>query len=230
MVHLARRMARLLLCLLCIAGAPTLHAAAMDFAPYLPRSNSVDAEYVVVTPDPMYDGYGQRLQAAMQRHAAWLRAYTEQHKGANPLPYHPNFGVPEAQYRRYQDPLNQFITSAPQRIRIDVRREAGRIRLTLRGQRLLFDSLQIDANAPTLTTARDRLAFREVVAPGRATFPPGAYSGVAFVSDISTIKQRRFRESVLVGRLTGTNKGVIQYSLSKPGNVVAHAYVTYALR
>jgi hypothetical protein len=227
--RLARRMARLILCLLCMSGAPTLRAAPLDFTPYLPRTNSVEAEYVVVTPDPLYDGYGQRLQAAMHRHAAWLRAYTEQHKGANPLPYHPNFGVPEAQYRRYQDPLNQFITSAPQRIRMEVRREAGRIRLALRGQRLLFDTLLIDANTPTLTTARDRLPFREIVAPGRATFPPGAHAGVAFMSDIPTIKQRRFRESVLVGRLTGTNKGVIQYSINTPGNV-AHAYVTYALR
>jgi hypothetical protein len=196
---------------------------------YLHAPGSFEAEYVVLAPDPAYDTYGQRLQAAMHEHAEWLQAYVKQHPNQSPLPYHSKFGVPRDQYERYQSPENQYLEVSRQRIRIDLQQEGAHIRLTLRGPQLLVESLVIDTATPGVATPRGRVPFRERQSPGRASMPPGATEGLGFMSDTDTIVKRRFRETILIGRLTGTSKGIIRYSLNTPGKV-AYAYITYDLK
>lgn len=212
-----------------LVAACAAHAADSSVRRYLPASASVDADYVVVAYDPAYDSYGQHLQAAMRANAAWLRDYTLQHANQRPMPWHPNFGVPKAQYDRFQSPVNHFIELSRQRIRIERREEGGRVRLRLHGQQLLLDTLTIDPAVPLVQTTRGALPFRERQSPGPATMPPGATEGLGFMSDEGTIAQKRFRESVLIGKLTGTTRGIIRYSLNTPGKA-AYVYITFPLR
>jgi hypothetical protein len=206
------------------------HAAAADLQSYLPAAPSYEADYVVVEPDPGYDAFGQKLQAAMREHAAWLQAYTAKHPNERPLPYHPNFGVPKDQYYKYQNPMNQYIEVSHQRIRVTQQRGGTALKLTLQGQQLLFDRLDIDTVTPAVTTAKEPLQFMEKLGPGPATFPPGAIEGYRFDSKIENVRKLQLRESVLVARLTdGAKGGIVHYQLSTPGKT-ARAYVTFPLK
>jgi hypothetical protein len=224
-----RSLRSVFLCLPALLAAAA-HAAGNDLQPYLPAVSSFEADYVVIAPDPTYDAFGQKLQAAMREHAEWLRDYTAKHPGENPLPYHPNFGVPKDAYYKYQNPVNHFIELSRQRVRISQQRSGTQVKLSLQGQQLLFDQLDIDTAAPSVKTTHDSLPFREKLPPGRATIPPGAHEGIAFVSTFETIKSLRLRESVFIGRLTeGTKSGVLHYGLDTPGKT-QHCYLTYPLR
>lgn len=217
------------LCLLTVLTSAA-HAAGHDLLPYLPAASSFEADYVVIAPDPALDVYGQKMQAAMREHAEWLRDYTAQHPGQSPLPYHPNFGVPKDVYYKFQNPVNHFIELSRQRVRVTQQRNGTQVRLSLQGQQLLFERLDIDTAAPSVKTTHDPLPFRERLEPGRATIPPGAHEGLAFLSTIETIKSRRMRESVFIGRLTeGSKSGVLHYGLDTPGKG-EHCYLTYPLR
>jgi hypothetical protein len=225
-----RRIKRATLSLVLMTLAVTAHAsAASDIQSYLPSAASFEADYVIVAPDPAYDGHGQKLQAAMREHAEWLREYTAKHPNERPLPYHPNFGVPKDLYYKYQNPMNQYIEVSRQRIRVTQQRTGAVIKLTFQGQQLILDTLEIDTATPAVKTAKEPLQFMSKVQPGRATFPPGAFEGYRFDSLIENIRKMRIRENVIIGRLTdGAKGGIIHYEFNtgKP----TYAYVTFPLK
>jgi hypothetical protein len=146
------RMATCLIAGLCLlASAPSGHAAnaaaGAELKGYLPASDSLAAEYVVLERDPNFDVYGQRIRAAMEANREWLAAYRTQYAGKE-LPYHPNFGVSETDYFRYKQPINQFREVSRKRIRIDKRVTGSTVTLHLQGENLLLSELQVEMDTP----------------------------------------------------------------------------------
>jgi hypothetical protein len=220
-----------MLWLLALAGTAQAASppAAGAIKGYLPAGGSFAAEYVVIERDPNFDVYSKRIRAAMEANAAWLTAYRQQHTGKGALPYHPNFGVPEADYIRYQSPANQFREVSRQRIRVDKQESGNTIQLRFQGEKLLLAELQIDTATPAAKTPRGALEFRESVDLERASLPPAAYRGVSFNTPQAAIIENKQRESVLVGRLkTPAPTGIIHYGLNTPGKAEM-AYVIYPL-
>lgn len=215
-----------------LPGAQVAAALAVeDFAPYLPAAATFDADYVVVDYDPAIEESGLKLQAAMQADPAWFRRYQDQHAGQEPLPWHPRYGVTEAQYLRLQDPLKHFVELSRQRIRVTQVRDGLVVRLSLAGRQLMFDRVAFDAAVPRAITARDTLEFTRYVPLVKATMPPaGMHEGHAFGSSNETIRASKFRERISIGRyIDGTTRGLLHYSISVPGKT-SYAYVTYALK
>jgi hypothetical protein len=229
-MHAFHMFSRVGLCLLASASpghAANAAAAAAELKGYLPASGSFAAEYVVIERDPNFDVYAQRIRAAMEANREWLADYRAKHAGKE-LPYHPNFGVSEADYLHYKLPINQFREVSRQRIRVDKRAAGSTVNLRLQGENLLLNELQIDTDTPAVKTSRGPLAFREVVNLERASLPPAVHQGISFNTPDAIITTGKFRESALVGKLKGTSTGIIYYSLNTPGRVDM-AYVVYPL-
>jgi hypothetical protein len=218
------------LCLLAQAGAAhaaDAAAAAAELKGYLPQGASFAAEYVVIEPDPNFDIHVKRFRAAQEANREWFAAYRAKYAGKE-LPYHPNFGVPEADFVRYQLAVNHFREVSRQRIRVDRRATGSTVNLRLLGEKLLLNELQIEPDLPAARTSRGALAFREVVNLERASVPPAVHQGISFGTPDAVMATGKFRESVLLGRLKGTSTGILHYSLSTPGRVDM-AYVVYPL-
>jgi len=206
------------------AGAP---AAVAELKGYLPPARSFAAEYVVIEPDPNFDAYVKRFRAAQEANRDWFIKYGAEHPGQD-LPYHPNFGVSEADYNRYKQPMNQYREVSRSRIQVESRAAGSRTSLRLSGQNLLLNELEIETATPAAKTPKGQMAFRSVVNLERASLPPAAHQGVLFETPQETMMKEKFRESVLVGKLKGTSTGILHYSLNTPGKVQM-AYVTYSL-
>jgi len=210
-------------------GAADAAAAAAQLKTYLPSSGSFAAEYVVLERDPNFDAYAQRFRAAQEANREWFADYRAKHAGEKEWPYDPKFGVSEADYVRYNNkPMNQFREVSRKRIRVDKQVTGPTVTLRLQAENLLLNELQIETNTPAARTSRGSLAFREVVKLDRASLPPGVHEGVSFQTPDETAIKGKFRESVLVGKLTGTSTGIIHWSLNTPGKVET-AYVVYPL-
>lgn len=209
------------------AAGHAANAGAAELRGYLPAGGSFAAEYVVIEPDPNFDVYVKRFRAAQEANREWLAAYRTKHAGKE-LPYHPNFGVPEADFVRYQSPVNRFREVSRQRIRVDRQQTGATVTLRLHGEKLLLNELQIETDAPAARTSWGTLALREVVNLERASLPPAVHQGIAFNTPDAAMAMGKFRESVLLGRLKGTSIGIIHYSLNTPGRVEM-AYVVYLL-
>lgn len=209
------------------AHAADAAAAAAELKGYLPAGGSVAAEYVVIEPDPNFDMYVKRFRDAQEANREWFAAYRAEHAGKE-LPYHPTFGVSEADFVRYQSPVNRFREVSRQRILVDKQMTGSTVNLRLHGEKLLLNELRIETDTPVTRTSRGTLAFREVVNLERASLPPAVHQGIAFSTPDAAITTGKFRESVLLGRLKGTSTGIIHYSFNTPGRVEM-AYVVYPL-
>lgn len=203
-------------------------AVAAELKGYLPVAKTFAAEYVVIEPDPNFDVYVRRFRAAQEANREWFAAYGAQHAGKE-LPYHPNFGVSEAEYIRYKSPMNQFREVSRKRIQVEKRATGSKVNLRVLGENLLLNDLEIETDTPTAKTPKGVLVLRSVVKPlERASLPPAAHQGILFETPDATIAKEKFRESVLVGKLKGTSTGIVHYSLNTPGRVQM-AYVVYSL-
>ena len=217
-----------LLTLVPAARAADAAQASAELKGYLPPS-SFAAEYVVIEPDPNFDAHGKRIQAAMAANKEWLAEYRKQYAGKD-MPWHPNFGVSEADYQRYRQPMNQFREASRKPIRVEMLRSGSTVTLKLKGDNLLLTDLEIDMKSPAGKTPRGPLGFRAIVSldPGQASLPPGAYQGTLFNTPDAVIQNAKYRESVLIGLLKGTRTGIIHYELYTRGKA-ERVYLTYPL-
>ncbi len=214
--------------LLFLLSAPASFADVSNLQNYIPEATSFAAQYVVIEGDPKFDEHRQRIQAAREKQYDWLLAYATTHRGQDPLPYHPNFGVPESDYIRFQSPINHYREVSRQQIRVDKQVTGTVIELSFHGKNLFFDKLLIDTETPTIVTPRDTIVFRSVVDLERASLPPGRHQGVSFNTADDKIRATRSRESILIGALKGTSTGIIHYSF-KSEHGIDRAYVTFSI-
>jgi len=218
--------------LLLLALAPAARAAdaaqaSAELKGYLPPT-SFAAEYVVIEPDPNFDAYGKRIQAAMAANKEWLAEYRKQYAGKD-MPWHPNLGVSEADYQRYRQPMNQFREASRKPIRVEKLTSGSTVTLKFKGDNLLLTDVEIDMQTPAVKTPRGPLAFRSIVKNlEQASLPPGVHQGILFDTPDAVKISAKYAESILFCSLKGTRTGIIHYSLNTPGKA-ERAYVSYAL-
>lgn len=216
-----------LLALAPAARAADAAQASAELKRFLPPA-SIAAEYVVIEPDPNYDAYGKRIQAAMAANKEWLAEYRKQYAGKD-MPWHPNLGVSEADYQRYRQPMYQFREASRKPIRLEKLTSGSTVTLKFKGDNLLLTDLEIDMQTPAVKSPRGPLGFRSIVKNlEQASLPPGVHQGILFDSPDALKVSARYAESILFGSLKGTRIGIIHYGLNTPGKA-DRVYVTYAL-
>ena len=143
----------------------------------------------------------------MAANKEWLADYRKQYAGKD-MPWHANLGVSEADYKRYRQPMNQFREASRKPVRVEKSVSGSTVTLKLKGDNLLVTDLAIDMQTPAVKTPRGALGLRSIVKNlEQASLPPGVHQGILFETPGDVIKSARYRESVLIGMLSGTRTG-----------------------
>lgn len=145
-----------------------------------------------------------RFARAAATHQTWLQQYIEDLRlppGA-PLPYHPNLGVTEAEYRDLQNAYEHPTIVESERRDIDVRAEGGALRFSAQGPLAPLGQLVVEASG-RVRYGDDLVADRPVRVEGQqARF--GQWTGFSWQRDESdrTTKQLDVLELAL-GQVAG---------------------------
>jgi hypothetical protein len=162
-------------------GTPAAGPAAA--AAYLPRAGS-HASRTMIPMVPRADAaLSARMAEAVARNGKWFRAWVVEHADVDgPLPYHPNFGLTEAEYRRLLPLLSGGGTL------IEVERGSftvtavpgGGFRLGAGGRAAALDGIVVYPEAGYAQTPWGRLENREDVDQRDPTRAAGRWRGVGW--------------------------------------------------
>lgn len=196
-----------------LAGAFSLSASAEPALSVLPLAGPVKARVMQVRGSPEFENISAKLVAAMRSRPEWTLQYVEQHgRPGQPLPYHANFGVTEAEYARMLGGLKEMVLTQVATVTLSARRQQdGSIRLqTTPASRI--DGLRIDAAGKTVTAPLARLTETSAINQDQAQSPTGRWTGMQWRHS-STGEERILSVKLAVGKRSDHGDGIIYYSV-----------------
>ncbi len=201
------------------AAGPEYSAAAMadEIRSLLPaREGSVDL--MTTSLNQRVADLGGRMERAAQNNREWLLAYVRDHADTKgPLPYHPNFGVTEDQYREVLANTPALSRLAAVRLQI-VEPSPGVISFT--GDPEVFDlsRLELRIRDLSLQTPFGVIKGPEVVKVDGTGGLMGSHSGFRWSLEEGTAESANLTVvSLLLGRQSASGKHFLHY---RAGQVV----------
>ena len=158
--------------------APQPPAAALNPAPFLPAAGVHQARAMAITAPPEMEALAGRIRTAMRARPDWFRAYAAQHPQGE-LPWHPNLGVSEAEYRRFLALTHDLVLTEIGRVSLTVtRRPDGGLALAATGPGAPIDGIVVAPGRDRVETPRGALGRRSVVDNREPRSPTGPWRGV----------------------------------------------------
>lgn len=159
------------------APAPVSNAAA-----FLPTPGTHAARAMAMAVPPEAEALARRMTAAIQANFAWYRAYAAQHPQGE-LPWHPNLGISEAEYARFQTLSGQIALREIGRPTLTVTRQPdGGLRLATNGAAAPLDGIILYPDRNQVETPLGRLATAGAAANHQARSPTGPWEGVRWTN------------------------------------------------
>lgn len=166
-------------------AASVAGATPADILSFLPRPGVHPARELQVSAPPEDAGLAQRIAAAVQRNPSWLKAYVAEHanrEGA--LPYHPNFGVSEAEYARMLSMVGRMALQEVGRVNLSVSRSTdGSLTLSSSGRAARLNGIAIHPEKDVVETPFGRLTHRVAINQEDPNSPTGRWKGVQWSND-----------------------------------------------
>ncbi len=155
----------------------------------------------------------QRFAEAGRQHAQWMMSYAEQHAAlppGSPLPYHPKFGISEAEYQTLTQAYRQMKVHEQERFDLTVTRRGDKLRLAATGKHAFVSKIAISDTG--------RLQFGDLVVdkPRRAEALAGKFgtwSGYYWAYDPSQQPQRQLNSlEIDLGTVLTSNRRFLRVS------------------
>ena len=112
-----------------------------EAAAFLPAPGSHPARAMMMSVPPEAEALATRMTTAIRANFAWYRAYAAQHPQGE-LPWHPNLGISQAEYARFQTLTGQISLRETARVTLNVtRRPDGGLTLAAAGPAAPLDGI-----------------------------------------------------------------------------------------
>lgn len=171
--------------MLAVAVAASAAAAVPAEISFLPRPGVYPARELQVAAPAEDAALARRIAAAVQRNSAWFQAYVAEHsKGGEALPYHPNFGVSEAEYARMLSMAGRMILQEVSRVDLAVGTAAdGSLTLSSSGRAARLNGITIHPEKDVVETPFGRLTHRVAIDQDDPNSPTGRWKGVQWSNE-----------------------------------------------
>lgn len=151
--------------------------SAVNPALYVPAPGTYQAQAVVSAPSPELEALTNKITTAVRADPAWFRIYSAEHPGE--LPYHPNLGLTEAEYRRFLVLTRQIGLREVGRVALTVTRRAdGGLALSAAGPGARLNGVVLYPDRNRVDTPFGPLASRSVIDNPEQQSPTGPWRGV----------------------------------------------------
>jgi hypothetical protein len=171
------------------ADLPT--PAAVNPALYVPTPGTHQAQAMVLAPPPELEALNNRMAAAVRANPAWFRIYATENPGQ--LPYHPNLGLSEEEYRRFLALTHQIGLRELGPVTLTVTRRAdGGLQLAGTGAGARLNGIVVYPDRNRVETPFGPLASRSVLDNPERQSPTGPWRAVQW-SNRGSAAQRPVR-------------------------------------
>ena len=144
---------------------------------YVPTPGAHQAQAMVLAPPPELEALNNRMAAAVRANPAWFRVYAAENPGQ--LPYHPNLGLSEEEYRRFLALTHQIGLREIGRVTLNVTRRAdGGLQLAANGAGARLNGIIIYPDRNRVETPLGPLASRSVLDNPEQQSPTGPWRAV----------------------------------------------------
>jgi len=169
-----------------LLAAASIAAAAIpgEVAPFLPPPGTHEARAMQIMVPVEIARIGERMVEAAQRNPDWFRAYIAAHPDERPLPYHPNIGVSEAEYRRFVGREGRGLLFEAARIPLTVAATPdGGFAFSASGPAALLDGIVLYPERDLVETPLGRLDRRVPIDQDDGDAPTGRWTGVQWSNE-----------------------------------------------
>lgn len=166
-------------------AASAAAAVPAEISSFLPRPGVHPARELQVAAPAEDAALAQRIAAAVQRNSAWFQAYVAEHsKRGGALPYHPNFGVSDAEYARMLSMARRMILQEVSRVDLSVGTSGdGSLTLSSTGGAARLNGIAIHPEKDVVETPFGRLTHRVAINQDDANSPTGRWKGVQWSNE-----------------------------------------------
>lgn len=164
--------------------APAAPAATpvLDAAAFLPTPGAHPARAMAMSVPPEAEALAARMTTAIRANVAWYRAYAAQHPEGE-LPWHPNLGLSEAEYARFQALTHQIALREIGRVSLNVaRRPDGGLALAAAGAAAPLDGIILYPERDQVETPLGRLGNGAPTANREVRSPTGPWQGIRWTN------------------------------------------------
>lgn len=151
-------------------------------AGFLPTPGAHPARAMAMSVPPEAEALAARMTTAIRANIAWYRTYAAQHPEGE-LPWHPNLGISEADYARFQALTGQIALREIGRVTLNVtRRPDGGLALATAGAAAPLDGVILYPERDQVETPLGRLGNGAPAANRQARSPTGPWQGVRWTN------------------------------------------------
>jgi hypothetical protein len=149
---------------------------------FLPTPGAHPARAMTMSVPPEAEALAARMTTAIRDNFAWYRAYAAQHPQGE-LPWHPNLGLSEAEYARFQTLTAQISLRETARVTLNVtRRPDGGLALAVAGPAAPLDGIILYPERGRIETPLGPLGNGAATANRQARSPTGPWEGVRWTN------------------------------------------------
>ena len=175
------------------------------------ESGLVDVMGIGLTPRGA--SLAKKIQEAAAKHGPWFQAQMKLRKPGEPLPYHPNLGMTESEWEEFLRLNKKKTLVKTGQAALSVKKLGdGKYRFSAKGTLQVLNAITIDLKKSRVETPRGTCDLLDrVKTPKGHSFPWDGYvwEGLRpIVIEQSKGRVTRFH----IGKLRGTNTGIIYYS------------------
>ena len=151
-------------------------------AAFLPTPGTHPARAMAMSVPPEAEALAARMTAAIRANFAWYRSYAAQHPQGE-LPWHPNLGISEAEYARFQTLTGQIALREIAPVTLNVtRRPDGGLALAIAGPAAPLNGIVLYPDRNQVETPLGRLGNGGPTANRQTRSPTGPWEGVRWTS------------------------------------------------
>lgn len=158
-----------------------------------------------------------RYRKAVSDSMEWYQNYSQENKNQNPLPYHVNFGISQAEYERMnrEFPLQKMKIKSSRTLTVN--KAEDKINFKGDGDFTIFNTVAIDTKNKTMIVDDQLIPYAGEFTEGE-TSGFGSWKGYRWklesgnMDDIKAFKQTDYNLiDITIGKTLETNKIVVQY-------------------
>jgi len=183
---------------------------------YIPRG-SVTVDVMHLVAPPRLTTLSETFQKSVQSHGDWFRQYMNMTPPGAPLPYHPNMGLSEAEYKEMLQLTDTLNLVSGAKATLQVKKGRGGV-LELDGGKDLpeLTGITIDLKYDEVTTPFGVATDRDSIIATSEQSATGPWNGVSWSGgQLNADKTEGFSIQFNVGRFVNGGRGILYYDAKK---------------
>jgi hypothetical protein len=183
-------------------------------SPYVPQNGIIEGNLMELRSPKQLQEIQDKFQQAMSKNREWFTEYAYNAEPGKPLPYHPNFGITQAEYQKLIELSSQLVLNKVGKVKLKIQKTPqGDLVISCENRKFPLHGLELDNKGTRFKTPYGYLETVSQINQNNEKSPTGTWKGIQWKKEEQLSSSSGIVVKFAIGKLNNKPEGIIYYDV-----------------